>query len=335
MNNPIVTILICTYNRAELLKIALESFVKQTVEKTFFEIIVVDNNSNDFTKQVCTNFSKKLPQLKYVLEENQGLSYARNRGYLEAKSEYVAYLDDDAKASENWVETLLQIISDVKPDTFGGPIYPFYLSRKPDWFKDEYQTFNLYNYTGWMKKEHSLSGSNMIFRRDILQEFNGFSVNLGMKGNQQAYGEESDLIERLKEAGKKIYYDQKLTVFHLVPEHKLNPIFFLSFYYNTGKATYTINPDEISNSENDLLAHLSQHNKIWDQILFESNEFLKGKTELKAEQVLIEKILIRMFAFGQLSEKTNQLLSRRNSIKEKIMRLNLEKIVNWFTKKRR
>lgn len=127
--------------------------------------------------------------------------------------------------------------------------------------------------------------------------------------------------------------DRKLRVLHLVPEHKLNPIFFLSFYYNTGKASFSISPGEINNSENDLLAHLQQHNKIWDRSYLESKEFLAGKSELTAEQALVEKILIRMFAFGQLSEKTNQLLVRRNTLKEKIMRLNLEKIVNWFKKK--
>lgn len=332
-NSPKISVVICTYNRSDLLQMAIQSVCDQTANITEFELIVVDNNSSDNTSEIVANFSALHSNIKYIKELNQGLSYARNRGYAESLADYVAYLDDDAKANSNWVEKAIKLIETYEPDAFGGPIYPYYLTQKPDWFKDEYQTFNLYDYTGLMKKEHSLSGSNMIFKKEILQEFDGFSVNLGMKGNKQAYGEESDLIERLKDAGKKIYYDQKLSVLHLVPEHKLNPIFFLSFYYNTGKAAFSINPEEMDNSENDLLEHLQQHNKIWDQVLSESKDFLTGKSDLTAEQALIEKILIRMFAFGQLSEKTNQLLVRRNTLKEKIMRLNLEKIVNWFKKK--
>lgn len=199
-----ISVVICTYNRSELLKLAIQSVCNQSADKEEFELIIVDNNSSDNTSEIVANFSALHSNIKYIKEINQGLSYARNRGYAESRASYVAYLDDDAKANSEWVEKAINLTETYEPDAFGGPIYPYYLTQKPDWFKDEYQTFNLYDYTGWMKKEHSLSGSNMIFKKEILQEFNGFSINLGMKGNQQAYGEESDLIERLKEAGKKI-----------------------------------------------------------------------------------------------------------------------------------
>ena len=124
-----VSVVICTYNREDMLEIALESLTKQEVSASDFEVIVVDNNSKDNTKAVAEKFIAANSHFRYVLETNQGLSHARNRGGNEASTDFVAYMDDDAKAPANWVKQLIEIIDDKKPDIFGGPIYPFICKR--------------------------------------------------------------------------------------------------------------------------------------------------------------------------------------------------------------
>ena len=66
--NSVVTVVICTYNRAPVLKLALQSLVEQTADKSSFKVIVVDNNSTDDTSRVVEDFKNKLP-LKYVFED--------------------------------------------------------------------------------------------------------------------------------------------------------------------------------------------------------------------------------------------------------------------------
>ena len=108
MNNKIITIVVCTYNRANLLRKALLSLAQQTVQKTKYKVIVVDNNSKEDIKKIVKEFSGQL-NIEYVTEKDQGLAHARNRGWEESDSEYVAFMDDDAKADKNWLKAMIEI----------------------------------------------------------------------------------------------------------------------------------------------------------------------------------------------------------------------------------
>jgi len=90
-----ISVIVCTYNRAELLRELLPTLCEQTVAFTQYEVIVIDNGSTDHTKTVAAVFAARYPQVRYCYEPRQGLSHARNRGWQEAKGDYVAYIDDD------------------------------------------------------------------------------------------------------------------------------------------------------------------------------------------------------------------------------------------------
>src|SRR5690606_27992260 len=125
--SPKISIIIVTYNRSDLLPGCFDSVVDQAAVQSDYEVIVVNNNSTDDTQKIAEEYAEKYDNFRTVIAEKQGLSHGRNRGYLEAKAEYVAYLDDDAKATRTWVETALKVISELEPEIFGGPIDPFYL----------------------------------------------------------------------------------------------------------------------------------------------------------------------------------------------------------------
>lgn len=136
----LISAVICTYNRCSILGNAIESLCNQTLCSSQYEIIVVDNNSTDATREVVESFLN-FYNIRYLFESRQGLSYARNSGWENAQGKYIAYFDDDCQVPTNWMTEAKKIIENLEPYVFGGPTYPFYDLSKPQWFKDSYQTF--------------------------------------------------------------------------------------------------------------------------------------------------------------------------------------------------
>jgi glycosyltransferase involved in cell wall biosynthesis len=198
---------------------------------------VIDNNSKDNTHDVVRKYTKDHNNVSYVFEIKQGLSHARNRGCIEAKSNYVAYIDDDAKASPQWVSKAIEIIKDKSPDVFGGPYYSFYIGDKPEWFKDAYGSFSLEGGPRPLKNGEFLCGTNIIFKRSILQKVGGFNTQLGMSGSNMAYCEETALILNVRSniPGALIFYDQGLFVYHLVSSNKLRVIWNVKSSFVSGR----------------------------------------------------------------------------------------------------
>ena len=98
---PTISIIIPTFNRAHLLERTINSVLKQTY--TDFEIIIIDDASQDNTKDIVQRFKNK--NIKYLRQnENKGAPAARNRGIQEAKGRYIAFLDSD----DEWVPEKLE-----------------------------------------------------------------------------------------------------------------------------------------------------------------------------------------------------------------------------------
>ena len=223
--SPLISVVICTFNRSNLLIQVLTTLVCQTISFDKYEIIIVDNNSNDATRDLSSFFISDHPHIsiRYILEPNQGLSYARNRGWKEAKGEYVAYVDDDCEVPNEWLKKAEEIIERMQPVAFGGPYYPFYSSPKPIWFKDEYGSHVQGSESRNLHEGEYLDGANLFIRRDILKLLGGFNLDLGMSGEKIAYGEETALLVniRRKIPGAIIFYEPDLYIFHLVSERKM------------------------------------------------------------------------------------------------------------------
>src|ERR1044071_912653 len=99
-----ITVVISTYNRSEMLGAAIESALGQESAGVRYEVIVVDNNSTDGTREVIEGYIKRGHEnLRYVFEGRQGVSYARNTGIAEARAGIIAFADDDVRVSKDWV----------------------------------------------------------------------------------------------------------------------------------------------------------------------------------------------------------------------------------------
>ena len=98
-----LTVVICTYNRKDLLCLALQSLVGQTVSADAYELIIIDDGSVDQTREVVGSFKDKLP-IRYFFQENSGLAAAKNRGLKESIGEIIFFFDDDDVASPTLLE---------------------------------------------------------------------------------------------------------------------------------------------------------------------------------------------------------------------------------------
>lgn len=110
-NSPLISVLITTHNRSDLLKRAIESVLKQTYKT--LEVIVIDDGSTDDTEEVVNGYLKQYENLKYLKHsEAKGANVARNNGINHAHGEYIAGLDDDDAFSDTYIETLLNAYDD-------------------------------------------------------------------------------------------------------------------------------------------------------------------------------------------------------------------------------
>jgi glycosyltransferase involved in cell wall biosynthesis len=111
---PKISVIMPTYNRADLLPAAIRSVIAQTYAD--WELLVVDDGSKDGTKEVVSNFTKDDSRIKYLSQENQGASAARNNGIKNATGEYLAFLDSDDEYLPRNLEAKLTILES-RPET--------------------------------------------------------------------------------------------------------------------------------------------------------------------------------------------------------------------------
>lgn len=238
---PLISVVICTRNRSQYLAWALESLMQQTLDPKWFEILVVDNNSDDNTAEVVRNAAPE-GRIRYVIEPVLGLSVARNRGWREARGKYIGWLDDDAKPVKTWLEVAHRIITGPGYEIFGGPFIPFYDLPKPVWYKDEYGSRILSDTARELDVFETLSGNNFFMRRDLLVKHGGFKSEFGMTGNKIAYGEESELQIRIRHADPSVrsYYDPDVLIEHLVRVRKIRFYWFFETAVATARDTIQI-----------------------------------------------------------------------------------------------
>jgi glucosyl-dolichyl phosphate glucuronosyltransferase len=237
-----------TYNREKLLAQVMESICSQSVPFHLYEVIVVDNRSTDDTRKVVESFAARFSNVRYIREEKQGSSAARNRGWKEAIGEYVAFIDDDAKAPAEWLQVAQSVIHDQAPDVFGGPVYPFYISPKPVWYKDEYGTLSNGDQPRLLSGMNEFfSGSNLFTRRCLLEELGGFDEKFGMFGDRLGYGEETAFLSQVRSINSDaiIYYEPKLYTFHLVRPEKYALSWQLRSRFVLGRYNYQAYGDNV------------------------------------------------------------------------------------------
>lgn len=238
-----LSILICTYNRASVLKATLSSLKGQLVGLLEnVEVIVVDNASTDKTVEVVQSFEA----IQYCREKQLGLSNARNRALREARGEWVIFLDDDVIPRVGWLDAYLRFIRTAPEDCgfFGGRIVPDFEEIPPKAFLDEIQY--MHGVWGLCEIDHTNLviqsvendlpvGANFGGRREAFVAV-GFDPKYGRQGTKLQSFEETLLMEALLKNGWLGYWVKGAEIAHRVSVARFNLEYVARFYEGLGRS---------------------------------------------------------------------------------------------------
>ena len=241
--SKLFTIIICTVGREALLAGALDSLLNQSFPKDRYEILIVDDSTHEKTLKLAARYQSKYPNIKYTKNSGRGLLKARFTGQSAAIGQYVGYFDDDAKACSDWLQRAATIIDRIKPLCFGGPFFPFYISKKPDWYKDEYGSMTKGDIARNLSGDEVLCGGNIFFHRESLIATGGFDPDFAKPGERWTYGDEAVPQLRLKAAfpERAFFYDPLLFILHLVRPERLNILRAAREFFAMGRAFVKVN----------------------------------------------------------------------------------------------
>jgi glycosyltransferase involved in cell wall biosynthesis len=207
-----------------------------------YEILVVDNNSDDGTPQVIQKYSQVLaPRLRSVFEPQQGLSHARNRALREARGQIVSFLDDDVIVDPGWLSAVAAAFEEHAATVVGGRSYLIFRSERPAWLPEHYEFYLSrldYGDQTIVGTDHDLYGLNFSVRKDMAVQVGGFNLAFGRCGLISfRSGEESDLLRRIRACGGVVVYEPRAIVGHIVPPQRLTKKWFLRRAFAAGVDT--------------------------------------------------------------------------------------------------
>ena len=240
-----ISVIICTYNRERYIFNVLKSIADGELPHSEYEIVLVDNNCTDNTRSESKRFVATYPDIRfrYLIETNQGLSYARNCGIRNSSGDILVYVDDDALVNPQYLRTYSDFFArNATAVAAGGPILPQYDGcEEPQWmshYTRQLITGRLYlsNKERLFPKNAFPGGGNAAYRRDVFDKVGLFNVELGRKGDSLIGAEEKDLFDKMTTLGMTFYYLPDAILYHLIPPKKLTRDYFDRLTISIGRS---------------------------------------------------------------------------------------------------
>lgn len=229
-----LSVVLCTHGRPDYLRACLRGLAAQ--DNRSFEVLVVDSASPaPGAAAIAAHAADHGARL--LRSEAPGLSRARNLGLEAAAGGWVAYLDDDAVPEPGWAQALFDRIGRLPADAaaLGGRILPVWEAPLPAWWPASLRgMLTIVEWQGFGEVGRDLPdgveiyGANMAFARAPLLDIGGFPEALGRVGNRLLSGEEVEVVQRLRAAGFRAFYDGAATVRHHIQRERLTPGWLLS-----------------------------------------------------------------------------------------------------------
>jgi glucosyl-dolichyl phosphate glucuronosyltransferase len=226
---PQASVIVCTRNRAQSLEGSLARMIRQQPALAW-ELIVVDNASTDATATVVASIAEKATNVpvRHLLEEQMGLSHARNRGVAEARGAYLLFTDDDVLVEPGWVDALCAGFAEHDVAGIAGKVVPNWLSPPPRWLAG--RTLGLLAITDFGDEPRDLGehevpvGASMAIRASLLDPaVPPFDPELGHRGTTYFAYEEYDLLLSLRQQGRLVYRPDAVALHQINPERTTWP----------------------------------------------------------------------------------------------------------------
>jgi glycosyltransferase involved in cell wall biosynthesis len=219
---PLLSVAICTRNRAALMEKALRSVLAQDPK---IEILVVDNGSTDATCETCQRVAAEHPNVRFTREPELGVSAARNRALVEASGEWVLFLDDDALAGPGWVSAYRDFLQDQPADRIalvGGAVFPDYVEPPPGWVDPRLNRLFYSEVPGPFRSGAGPWGGNLAVHRRIASSVGSFATGLGRKGPSLGADEEGELARRSLKAGYSVWWLPHARIHHRIAPDRMS-----------------------------------------------------------------------------------------------------------------
>lgn len=243
-----ITVIIPTRNRADLLASALRSLVVQSLDPVQFEIIVVDNGSTDSTQNVIKHYQARLNNLSSIYAPEPGLHTGRHAGMKAAKGDILVFVDDDIEALPTWLACINEAFRDSNVAMIGGNIFPMFLKTPPSWILNLWSGNNFLGHKmipalsvlefGRVHKKISpywVWGCNFAIRKDVLLAAGGFHPD-GMPQDLIRFrGDGETHVSRfVAESNMKCVFHPGASVYHKVPASRMTYQYFYQRGFNQG-----------------------------------------------------------------------------------------------------
>ena len=234
------SVVLATYNRANDLRETLASLARLEADGPW-EVIVVDNNSPDDTRQVVDTAARTFPvQLRYLFEARQGRSPALNAGISAATGQIIATTDDDVRVPADWLNAAARGLDVLKADYVGGRVLPIWGAPRPVWIPNrggkQWAVIALLDYgdTAIEFGTRVPLGVNMAFKRDAFERAGLLDPETGRRAGTLLGQEVREWCIRARKAGVRGFYVPDMIVQHIIPAERLTKAYFRRWFYWRG-----------------------------------------------------------------------------------------------------
>lgn len=212
-----VSVCLATYRRPQQLESLLEDLTRQTRPPD--ELIVVDNDGDGSARQIVDRrVSAGAPfAIHYDIQPIKNISLTRNKTVMGATGDWLAFIDDDERAPETWLEQLLAAAARYEADGVLAPVIPDVPPTAPAWIRrGRFYDFHRLPSGSILAGNHMRFG-NVLLRGSSVRALTGpFDPELGLTG-----GEDGDMLSRLKLAGARIVWCDEAVVHEPVAASRL------------------------------------------------------------------------------------------------------------------
>lgn len=239
------SVILCTLNRHAYLKRVLETLACSVVpDLVDWEVVVVDNGSNDQTPAVAKEFAARFPdRFRYVLEEKRGKSNALNTGIRESRGDVLAFVDDDVTVKPDWLWNLTRALNDgcwagtSGRTLLGEPFSPPRWMAMSGPYRLDFVVTPLFD-AGDQPCELDTPpyGANMAYRKEMFEKYGDFRTDLGPRPGNEIRNEDTEFGRRLLAAGERLGYEPTAVVYHPAPGNRVQKDYFLQWFYDFGRA---------------------------------------------------------------------------------------------------
>ena len=244
-----ISVAIATHNRSSELEQTLRTLQGIDCRGEDYEILVIDNRSEDETEAVVRHFEAHFEgRLRHVREDRLGLSHARNREVAEARHEIIAFLDDDVDVDSGWLRGLADAYRSSDFAAVGGKAYLVYPTSRPVWLgeRDEGLLTKVdYGPEKRLAQADELYGVNLSFKKEWFAPVGLFRTDLGRIGKCLLSSEEEDVLKRIAQAGGRLLYEPAAIVGHRVAPERLRRRWFWSRIYWGKRGVARMVPDSL------------------------------------------------------------------------------------------